>query len=39
VDAGASGLARRIGIETRADFMIGNQGEAEDAIKKQLILP
>lgn len=29
-------LARRIGIETRASFMIGNQGETEETIKKTI---
>ncbi len=29
-------LARRIGIETRASFMIGNQGETEATIKKTI---
>jgi len=29
-------LSRRIGIETRASFMFGNQGETEDTIKKTI---
>ncbi len=29
-------LARRLGIETRASFMIGNQGETEETIKKTI---
>lgn len=29
-------LARSIGIETRASFMIGNQGETEETIKKSI---
>jgi len=29
-------LARQIGIETRASFMIGNQGETEETIKKTI---
>ncbi len=29
-------LARRVGIETRAGFMIGNQGETEETIKKTI---
>jgi radical SAM superfamily enzyme YgiQ (UPF0313 family) len=28
--------ARRIGIETRASFMIGNQGETEETVKKSI---
>lgn len=29
-------MARRIGIETRASFMIGNQGETEETIQKTI---
>jgi anaerobic magnesium-protoporphyrin IX monomethyl ester cyclase len=29
-------LARRLGVETRASFMFGNQGETEDSIKKTI---
>lgn len=29
-------LARRVGIETRASFMIGNQGETEETVKKTI---
>jgi len=29
-------LARRVGLETRASFMIGNQGETEETIKKTI---
>ena len=32
----ATQLARKIGIETRASFMIGNQGENEETIKKTI---
>ena len=32
----ATKLARKVGIETRASFMIGNQGDNEEAIKKTI---